>query len=102
VIITYDATVIHKDSQCPTSQIKYSEKENMKNTTTGLTDTLIETLDVQNFIKEVREFDNVTQRQCLLKARRELRKPLIMSLYGPELTRKAMTEIRTELGETAN
>ena len=74
----------------------------MKNTTTGLTETLIETLDVQNFIKGVREFDNVTQRQCLLKARRELRKPLIMSLHGPELTRKAMTEIRTALDGTVN
>jgi hypothetical protein len=74
----------------------------MKNTTTGLTETLIETLDVQSFVKGVREFDFVTQKQCLLKARRELWKPRIMSLHGSELTRKAMTEIRTALDETAN
>jgi len=72
----------------------------MKNTTTGLTETLLETMDVQNFIKNIREFDVVTQKQCLLRARRELLRPRISSLHGPEMTKNALTAIRAALDNT--
>jgi hypothetical protein len=69
----------------------------MKNTTTGLMETLRQTLDVEQFIKEVLEFDQVTQRQCFLKALKELRKPSIVGLHGLERTKSAVKSIRENL-----
>lgn len=69
----------------------------MKSTTTGLTETLLETLDVEAFLRGLREFDAVTQKQCLLRARKELLKPRTLGLHGVEPTKNAMTALRTAL-----
>lgn len=70
----------------------------MKNTTTGfLMEALLQTLDVETFINGVQEFDNVTQRQCLLKTLRELRKPDIVALHGQAHIKSAVQKIRDEL-----
>jgi len=74
----------------------------MKHTTTGLTETMLETLDVETFIKGVQQFDMVTQRQCLLKARKELWKPRVIGLHGTERTKTAMDALRAALGPDAN
>ena len=74
----------------------------MKNTTTGLTETMLETLDIETFIKGVQEFDVVTQRQCLLKARKELWKSKVIDLHGTERTKNAMTAIRAALDRGTN
>ncbi len=65
----------------------------MKHTTTGLLEALRGTLDVEAFLKNVREFDLVTQKQCLLKARKELLKPKVAALHGPEQTKTALSDI---------
>ena len=69
----------------------------MKNTTTGLTEILLQTLDVERFFQGVLEFDQVTQRQCFLKSLRELRKPGTIGLHGLERTKSAVTSIRDAL-----
>jgi inorganic pyrophosphatase len=74
----------------------------MKNTTTGLMEGLLQTLDVEWFIKEVREFDQVTQRQCFLKALKELRKPGIVGLHGLEEAKSAVKGIRDALENIAH
>jgi hypothetical protein len=71
----------------------------MKSTTTGLTETLLETLDVEAFLRGIREFDAVTQKQCLLRVRKELLKPRTIGLHGVGPTKTAMTAIRTALEE---
>ena len=72
----------------------------MKNTTTSfLLEALLQTLDVETFIKSVQEFDNVTQRQCFLKALKELRKPDIVVLHGQVHIKNAVQKIRDELDE---
>lgn len=58
---------------------------------------LLESLDVDAFVNGVRKFDSVTQRQCLLKARRELRKPAIIGLHGQDRAKSAVEAIRTAL-----
>jgi hypothetical protein len=72
----------------------------MNNTTIGLTETLIETLDVDGFMQGIREFDVVTQRQCLLKARKKLLKQRIIGLHGTEAAKSALTAIRMALEQT--
>ena len=67
------------------------------NSTTSVTETLLETMDVQNFLKNIQEFDAVTQKQCLLKARRELLKPGRLKLHSAQSTRKALITIRVAL-----
>ena len=74
----------------------------MKNTTTGLTATMLETLDIDAFVRGVQEFDAVTRRQCLLKARNALWKPEVIRLHGPERTRVAMDGIRSALEASPN
>jgi len=69
----------------------------MKNTTNELMELLLETLDVDAFVSSVRQFDGVTQRQCFLKARRELRKPGVVGLHGQDRTRFAVQAIRIAL-----
>ena len=69
----------------------------MKNTTTGLMELLLETLDAEAFVRGVREFDSVTQRQSLMKAQRELRKAAVVNLHGRERARLAMQTIRAAL-----
>jgi hypothetical protein len=76
------------------------DDKNMNGTTTDLTETLLETLDVDIFLHGLRQFDAVTQRQCLLKARKELLKPRTMGLHGAEPTKQAMAAIRTALAAT--
>jgi hypothetical protein len=75
--------------------VVYSKKDKaMKNNTNGLMELLLETLDVEAFVKGVRQFDNVTQKQCLLKARRELRKPAIVGLHGQDRAKSAVQALR--------
>lgn len=69
----------------------------MKNTTTGLMEDLLQSLDVEAFIKNVQTFDNVTLRQCFLKALKELRKPGIIGLHGQERVKSAVQRIRDVL-----
>ncbi len=66
----------------------------MKNTTTGLMEILMQTLDVERFVKGVQEFDQVTQRQCFLKALKELRKPAVIGLHGLKQTKVAVHHLR--------
>jgi len=73
----------------------------MENTTSELMELLLETLDVEAFVNGVRQFDSVTQRQCFMKARRELRKAAIVGLHGQERARSAAQAIRTALEEAA-
>ena len=73
----------------------------MKNTTTGLMESLLGTLEIGAFLKGVREFDGVTQRQCLLKARKELLKPRVSNLHGAERTKLALGAVGTALEELA-
>jgi len=76
------------------------EDKHMNGTTTNLTETLLETLDVDTFLRGLQQFDAVTQRQCLLKVRKELLRPRTMGLHGAEPTKQAMTAIRTALAAT--
>jgi hypothetical protein len=71
--------------------------KNMKNTTTGLIENLLQSLNVKAFIKGVQEFDNVTQRQCFLKALKEIRKSNIIELHGQERVRSTVKEINDAL-----
>jgi flagellar biosynthesis regulator FlbT len=71
--------------------------KNMKNTTTGLIENLLQSLNVKAFIKSVQEFDNVTQRQCFLKALKEIRKSNIIELHGQERVRSTVKEINNAL-----
>jgi hypothetical protein len=71
--------------------------KNMKNTTTGLIENLLQSLNVKAFIKGVQEFDNVTQRQCFLKALKEIRKSNIIELHGQERIRGTVKEINDAL-----
>lgn len=73
----------------------------MKNTTISLMESLAQTLDVAAFLAGVREFDGVTQRQCLLKALKELRAPGVIRLHGQDRTRAALQALRNELGNAA-
>jgi hypothetical protein len=66
----------------------------MKNTTTGLLESLLQTLDTQEFIAGVQEFDRVTQRQCFLKALKQLRKADTIRLHGQEGIKNAVQKIR--------
>lgn len=58
---------------------------------------LLQTLDDIEFIKEVQKFDNVTQRQCFLKAQKELLKNGVVRLHGRKRVMKAVKSIRQEL-----
>jgi flagellar biosynthesis regulator FlbT len=71
--------------------------KNMKNTTTGLIENLLQSLNVKAFIKGVQQFDNVTQRQCFLKALKEIRKSNIIELHGQERVRSTVKEINDAL-----
>lgn len=69
----------------------------MATTTIDLMERLLDTLDAQAFVMSVQQFDMVTRRQCLLKARRELRKLPTVRLHGAERTRSAAGVIREAL-----
>ena len=71
--------------------------KNMKNTTTGLIENLLQSLNVKAFIKGVQQFDKVTQRQCFLKALKEIRKSNIIELHGQERVRSTVKEINDAL-----
>ena len=77
--------------------LKKNKTMKNSNTTSGLMELLLETLDVDAFVSGVRQFDSVTQRQCFLKARRELRKPAIVGLHGQDRAKSAVQAIRTAL-----
>jgi hypothetical protein len=71
--------------------------KNIENTTTGLMENLLQSLDVEAFVKGVQAFDNVTQRQCFLKALKEIRKSNVIGLYGQERVKNAGKRIRDVL-----
>ena len=73
----------------------------MATTTIDLMDRLLDTLDAEAFVTSVQQFDGVTRRQCLLKARRELRKLPTVRLHGAERTRSAAEVIRQALDDLA-
>lgn len=79
------------------TRIKIERSEYMRNTTTGLLEKLLQTLDVEGFLKEIREFDAVTQRQCLLKALMELWTPRVVGLHGPKRAKDTMQRVREHL-----
>lgn len=68
----------------------------MKNTT-AVMEELLQTLDVEAFIKGVQEFDRVTQRQCLLKALKELRQAGVLRLFGKGPIKSVIQRIRDVL-----
>jgi hypothetical protein len=69
----------------------------MNKSTTEIMRNLLQTLDGVEFIKEVQKFDNVTQRQCFLKAQKELLKNGVVRLHGRERVMKAVKSIRAVL-----
>ena len=71
--------------------------KNIENTTTGLTENLLQSLDVEAFVKGVQAFDSVTQRQCFLKALKEIRKSNVIGLHGQERVKNAGQRIRDAL-----
>ena len=71
--------------------------KNIENTTTGLMENLLQSLDVEAFVKGVQAFDNVTQRQCFLKALKEIRKTNVIGLHGQEGVKNAGKRIRDML-----
>lgn len=68
-----------------------------ENTTTGLTENLLQSLDVEAFLKGVEAFDSVTQRQCFLKALKEFRKSNVVGFHGQERVKNAAKRIRDVL-----
>ena len=60
---------------------------------------LLQTLDVEAFVKAVQEFDKVTQRQCFLKALKELRQPGSVRLFGKKRINNAVQRIREVMEE---
>ena len=68
----------------------------MKNMTTVM-ENLLQTLEVETFIKDVQEFDNVTQRQCFMKALKELRRAGVVRLFGKGPINGAVQRIRNVL-----
>ena len=69
----------------------------MNKSTTELMGNFLQTLDYAQFIEEVQKFDNVTQRQCFLKAQKELLKNSVLRLHGRGRVMKAVQSIRREL-----
>lgn len=69
-------------------------KKNTENTTTGLMESLLQSLDVEAFINGIQKFDNVTQRQCFLKALKEIRKSNVVGFHGQERANHASKRIR--------
>ena len=78
-------------------QAELSHMKNMEKTTTGLMENLLQSLDVDEFIKGFRAFDNVTQKQCLLKALKELRKSNVVGLHGQQPVKDATKRIKDAL-----
>ena len=68
--------------------------KNIENTTTGLMENLLQSLDVEAFVKGVQAFDSVTQRQCFLKALKEIRKSNVIGLHGQGRVKNAGKRIR--------
>jgi hypothetical protein len=71
--------------------------KNIENTTTGLMENLLHSLDVEAFLEGVQAFDNVTQRQCFLRALKEIRKSNVIGLHGQERVKNAGKRIRSML-----
>jgi hypothetical protein len=71
--------------------------KNIQNTTVGLMEHLLQSLDVETFVKGVQAFDSVTQRQCLLKALKEIRKSNVIGLHGQERVKTTGIRIRDML-----
>jgi hypothetical protein len=71
--------------------------KNIENTTTGLMEDLLQSLDVEAFVKGVQALDNVTQRRCFLKALKEVRKSNVIGLHGQERVKNAGKRIRDML-----
>jgi hypothetical protein len=71
--------------------------KNIENTTTGLMENLLQSLDVEAFVKGVQAFDCVTQRQCFLKALKEIRKSNVIGLHGQGRVKNAGKRIRDML-----
>lgn len=63
--------------------------KNTENTTTGLMNNLLQSLDVEAFLKGAQVFDGVTQRQCFLKALKEVQKSNVIRLHGQERVKNA-------------
>jgi hypothetical protein len=71
--------------------------KNIENTTVGLMENFLQSLDVEAFVKSVQIFDNVTQRQCFLKALKEIRKSNVIGLHGQRRVKNASERIRSAL-----
>ena len=71
--------------------------KNIENTTVGLMENLLQSLDVEAFVKDVQVFDHVTQRQCFLKALKEIRKSNVIGLHGQGRVKNACKRIRNAL-----
>ena len=61
-----------------------------KMNTTVLLNSFIQTLDLDQFIRETEQLDSVTRRQCLLRALKELSRSRTIRLHGQRLVRKAL------------
>jgi hypothetical protein len=75
--------------------------KNIKNTTVGLMEDLLQSLDAEAFVQGVQAFDNVTQRQCFLKALKEIRKSNVIGLHGQRRVKIASERIRSALDAEA-
>ncbi len=72
------------DSRVPERQIS----------TTALINNLIQTLDAQQFLDELKELDFVTQRQCLMRALREVAGAGAIRLHGSRLIRQSIRALK--------
>jgi len=62
--------------------------------TTALLQQLVQTLDVPAFLADLEELDAVTQRQCLMRALRDLAGTAVIRLHGSRAARHAIRKLQ--------
>lgn len=62
--------------------------------TTALLNSFIQTLDLDQFIRETEQLDSITRRQCLLRALKELSRSRTIRLHGQQPVRKALRDLQ--------
>lgn len=62
--------------------------------TTALLNNFIQTLDLDRFVRELEQLDNVTRRQCFLRALKELSRGSTIRLHGQKRVRETLRDLQ--------
>jgi hypothetical protein len=76
-----------------------AKKQRKANMTKSLVEQMVRTLNVGQFISGMAEWDDVTRRQCLSRALREISTQAAVGLHGARAVKRAMRVLSDELGK---